>query len=597
MIQIVAAGDSALLVRTGKVLSRSAYRRAVALWHALSDSPPPGALDLVLAYASVLVQFDPLVSDASAVAAAVLTAAIRPRKARASRGRLITIPVFYGGANGPDLCEVAERSGLTPEQVIEFHTGAYYRVYFLGFVAGFPYLGGLPAALAVPRLDVPRTHVPAGSVGIAGRQTGIYPAATPGGWRLIGRTTVSLFDPTRTPPALLRPGDRVRFVAESEPRNLDTPRAASEAPSGDPRQDASAGIPWLRVLEPGMLTTVQDVGRRGHASSGVAAGGAADRDALCLGNLLVGNPPGAAALEITLGAVAFEVMSPCVITVAGAECVVRIAGRRVGQHVALPVQAGERIEFDHWITGTRAYVCVAGGVEAPVVLGSRATDLRARIGGIDGRHLRAGDTLSRQTSSQPLADLAGPALPADPVRASMRDKVARLRILPGPHARIYPRDVAALLAQPFVVDPRSDRMGVRLAPAPIAADGADAMPGVGGEVLSEGVPDGAVQLPPGGRPILLLADHQTTGGYHVPAVVISADQWRAAQLRPGDVVWFTLTTPDEAIQAMRDRQRFYAEVAAQFATSADQRRQTSELLMRGFAEWGAEDVEEYDENG
>lgn len=130
--------------------------------------------------------------------------------------RYLNIPVIYGGEQGPDLNEVAQHSGLTPAQVVELHASVDYVVWFLGFQPGFPYLGGLPTQLAMPRRAEPRLQVPAGSVGIGGAQTGIYPLATPGGWQLIGQTTLPLFDPHKDEPVLLRPGDTLRFVPQKE---------------------------------------------------------------------------------------------------------------------------------------------------------------------------------------------------------------------------------------------------------------------------------------------------------------------------------------------------------------------------------------------
>ena len=132
------------------------------------------------------------------------------------QSRLMTIPVIYGGEDGPDLANVALHSGLTEQQVVELHASVEYVVWFLGFQPGFPYLGGLPERLAMPRHAEPRLRVPAGSVGIGGAQTGVYPLATPGGWQLLGRTPLALFDPMRQEPVLLRSGDRVRFVPQKE---------------------------------------------------------------------------------------------------------------------------------------------------------------------------------------------------------------------------------------------------------------------------------------------------------------------------------------------------------------------------------------------
>lgn len=591
-MRLIAAGDRALLVRTGASLSPGAYRRALRLWQALVAARLPGVVDLVLAYASVLVHFDPLITDTSPLSEHIRAVYARMSRARMTPGRLVTIPVRYGGADGPDLEDVAAYTSLTPNEVIRQHARPVYRVYFLGFTAGFPYLGGLPAALTTPRLDAPRTRVLSGSVGIAGQQTGIYPAASPGGWRLIGRTTTRLFDPARTSPALLRPGDRVRFVPVAGlPANkfVSMGRAAAkfacadskEALSSTEASDAPPGVPWLRVIQPGSLTTVQDLGRPGYAAEGVAAGGAVDRDALRLGNLLLGNMPGAAALEITVGSAAFEALAPCAITVTGADCVVRVAGRPVARHSVALVPAGARIELDRWRHGARAYLCVAGGVAVPLVLGSRATDLRAEMGGLAGRALRPGDEARRGETTGGLAARVGRRLPSNIERGGLDTGEAALQVLPGPHAAAFPGDLAALLASTYRVDPRADRMGARLIPAqgePVA---------MGGEVLSEGVPHGAIQVPPDGQPILLLAGHQTTGGYRIPAVVASADLWRAAQLRPGDLVRFTLTSTEEALAVLRAREDWYAWAEARLARAYSERDDLGPL-MGGFAEWSEE---------
>jgi KipI family sensor histidine kinase inhibitor len=157
---------------------------------------------------------DPLQTEAAALERAVRTLWARPPRRRAL-GRLVEIPVRYGGEDGPDLADVAAHCGLAVDEVVRRHGAAEYCVYFIGFQPGFAYLGGLDAALHTPRRAEPRVAVPAGSVGIGGAQTGIYPLATPGGWQLIGRTSLALFDPRAEPPTLLAPGDRVRFVAAS----------------------------------------------------------------------------------------------------------------------------------------------------------------------------------------------------------------------------------------------------------------------------------------------------------------------------------------------------------------------------------------------
>jgi inhibitor of KinA len=205
-------GDAALLVELGDAMDESLNARVHALAFAVDQVA--GVVEVVPAYASLLVEFDPARLTYATLREQVTRALERESSANAAVRvpRVIEIPTRYGGEFGPDLEFVARHNSLTPEAVIRLHTAQPLRVFMLGFTPGFPYLGILPPQIAAPRLATPRARVPAGSVGIAGRQTGIYPRESPGGWRLIGRTAVQLFDPAQNPPALLRPGDYVRFV-------------------------------------------------------------------------------------------------------------------------------------------------------------------------------------------------------------------------------------------------------------------------------------------------------------------------------------------------------------------------------------------------
>ena len=223
--RIDAFGDAALLVTFGEAVDGPANRSGHALAAAVASLRAADSRygRPVPAYAGVLVPFDPLAlppPEARATVAGLAAQVARTAAAGGSgsvreahrEGRLVEIPVRYGGDDGPDLGPVAEALGLTLDGVVALHTGSTYDVYFLGFAPGFAYLGPLPASLEAPRLDSPRLQVPAGSVAIAGRQTAVYPSAMPGGWRLIGRTQTRLWDIGREPPAVLAAGDRVRFV-------------------------------------------------------------------------------------------------------------------------------------------------------------------------------------------------------------------------------------------------------------------------------------------------------------------------------------------------------------------------------------------------
>jgi len=205
-------GDSALLVEFGDAISPEANRRVISLNDTILRADINGVEEFVPTYRSLLVRYDPsktsyeqLVFRAKDLEKASETSVNRVK------GKKIIVPVVYGGRYGPDLCHVAHIHKLTEEQVIKLHSGSEYKVYMIGFVAGFPYLGEVADEIATPRLETPRLKVPAGSVGIAEKQTGIYPREAPGGWQIIGRTPLRLFDLKVKPPALLSPGDTVNF--------------------------------------------------------------------------------------------------------------------------------------------------------------------------------------------------------------------------------------------------------------------------------------------------------------------------------------------------------------------------------------------------
>ena len=213
--RVLHAGDGALVAEYGDAIDARLNARVRQLQHALEDLRPPGVTELVPTYRSLLVHYDPMVVRHESAAALVLDAAGQLPDDAGGPTRVVTIPVIYGEAEGPDLAEVAAHAGLGEAEVVNLHAAGDYLVYMIGFMPGFPYLGGLHPAIATPRLTTPRTRVPAGSVGIAGAQTGIYPAESPGGWRLIGRTPVRLFDPRLDPPVLVQAGDHLRFMPVS----------------------------------------------------------------------------------------------------------------------------------------------------------------------------------------------------------------------------------------------------------------------------------------------------------------------------------------------------------------------------------------------
>jgi inhibitor of KinA len=209
----VPAGDAVLLVRFAERVDPIVNARAISFAERLRSSAPSGIQDVVPTYCSVAVYFNPLRTNHDQLVAELRRLAALGDAADSAARDPIEIPVQYGGPLGPDLTDVARFANVTEEEVIRIHTSVTYRVFMLGFVPGFAYMGTVDQRIAVPRRQTPRTKVPVGSVGIAGVQTGIYPSEIPGGWQLIGRTTVKPFDLSRVEASLFKPGDAVRFVA------------------------------------------------------------------------------------------------------------------------------------------------------------------------------------------------------------------------------------------------------------------------------------------------------------------------------------------------------------------------------------------------
>jgi antagonist of KipI len=298
----------------------------------------------------------------------------------------------------------------------------------------------------------------------------------------------------------------------------------------------------FRVAEPGLFTTIQDIGRPSAIASGVPPGGAMDRFAHSAANLLVGNDRAAPSLECTLRGPRLVAVRACLIAIAGADLDVRVNGGPAPMWTGFNLSAGDELTFGRRRVGARAYVAIAGGVIGDRWLGSMSTNVMASRGGMRGRPLMSGDVLS---AAEPfyLAD-AGSYL-AEHLRPSYADHA--LHAIAGPHVkRLLPESRDALFGAEFSLSPDSNRMGYRLEGARLQAPG--------DELLSFGLIAGVVQLPSGGQPILLMADHQTAGGYPVVATVASASLPVAAQLAPGDDLRFVETSIETALQ-MRAAQR------------------------------------------
>jgi KipI family sensor histidine kinase inhibitor len=538
VIRALAAGDAAVLLEP-------ADERPAALAAAITTARLPGVLDVIPGAATVLVTVEPG-SWEPAELRRRLAGIVAPAGSPAAAAAGLEVPVCY---DGPDLADVSALTGLAPQEVIARHQAADYQVGWLGFAPGFGYLTGLDPVLGqVPRLDTPRLAVPAGSVAIAGGLAAVYPSTSPGGWRLLGRTDVRLWDPERRPPALLTPGMRVRFRAVPELGPAADPRPRIAPQPGAPPGPAG-GAPGERsvvVLQPGPLTTVQDEGRPRLGHLGVPRSGAADAASFRRANALAGNDPASGCLEVTLGRLAVRFDCDAVVAVTGAPAPLRLSTAEGGRQVppanaAFAVTSGSVLRLGSPPAGLRSYLAVDGGFDAPEVLGSRSADLLSGLGPAPlrpGQRLPLGPRLPAGTGrrSGPVPPvpvlLASPAPDAVPIAGP--GQVTELRALPGPRQDWFEPDALRTLAgSAYLVTAASNRTGLRLSGPRLNRTATTELP-------SEGVATGSLQISHDGQPILLLADHPVTGGYPVIAVVAAADIDRAAQLRPGQRVAFRL---------------------------------------------------------
>jgi KipI family sensor histidine kinase inhibitor len=510
----------------------------LALLASLQRTPLAGVEELVPAARTILVRFRPSATSAGALVRQMAQRDLSQRAERSST--LVEIPVHY---NGEDLAEVAQILGITADEVVQRHTGSEYTVAFTGFAPGFAYLSGGHPSLNVPRRSTPRTRLPAGSVGLAGTFSGVYPQASPGGWQIIGTTPVAMWDITRAQPALLQPGYRVRFV-DIATKNIAASAYSESAggqkdpkPSGRTQHHLAAGHTALQVRATGLLTVFQDLGRHGQARQGVSASGAMDQAALKAANRLVGNASNAAALETVGGGLQLRSVGDNVVAVTGADAVLTLTtadGQRwsVPRYEPVALADGDMLAVGQPTAGARCYVAVRGGFAEAPVMGSCATDTLAHVGPAP---VAVGDWLAVQPAPA-TSVVAAPELP--PADLPTLEQEVVLDVVMGPRTDWFtPEAIARFASQRWQVTPQSNRVGLRLA-GEVPLDRA-----ITGELPSEGAALGALQVPPSGQPVLFLADHPLTGGYPVIGCVAPYHLDRAGQIPVGAWLRFNPIQP------------------------------------------------------
>jgi len=424
--------------------------------------------------------------------------------------------------DGPDLADVASEAGLHPRDLIARHTGRVYTALVCGFLPGFAYLGEVDDAIVCSRLAAPRKRVSRGAVGIAGKMTGVYPFASPGGWRWIGNAVEpELFDPARTPPRRIAVLDTVSFVEAPRFEGAYV-RAAAHEPAGSERFEGAyvrTSAPSGAAIEIGRVApvvTIQDaLGRRGLRGDGIPWSGALDRATLEAANAAVGNEPGAAAVEIPIVGFRATALVDVVISVDG--------------EPASTLRAGDAIQIPPSPVRAVRYLALRGGVDVPIVLGARATLAVAGLGGLEGRPLRAGDRLAVGGAEAPVVSAASSGSRAPSAPRSDDEPLEVIGAAPDPRLALDAVDILA--TGTFVLTAAADRLGARL-------DGPRVPRAMDDRTLPEPVLPGALQITGDGSVIVLGPDAATTGGYPIAGWLTSGSCARLARRRPGATVRF-----------------------------------------------------------
>ena len=505
-----------------------------------------GVLEVLPTYCSVSIYFDEAICQISLLkdlAQKALQKSEEEKTESTDSARTITIPVCYEGQEfAPDLEKVALHAKLSKEEVIKLHSSSDYLIYMMGFLPGFPYLGGMNPQLETPRLETPRTKIPAGSVAIGGAQTGLYPVESPGGWNIIGRTPLRLFDVKRKPFFLYEAGDKIRFlpITREEFENFDESlwlaQVAGKSEASIETSDNAADSKevyecggGIKILEPGLLTSIQDSGITGFQKYGIGQSGAMDQTSFALANQICGNEKNAACLETTLAGPSIRFVTACDFAITGAVFEnATLDGMRIEMNKKISAKAGSLLSCGFASKGLRSYIAFSGGLLVPKVFRSSSTNLKSKIGGYMGRKLQADDQLAIGINKK------NPLLVPDNKSTegfTENKDVLLLDCIKSSQFDFFQEKIVKKFTDSiYTVSAESDRMGIRFTGPGLECGKTD--------IISDAIPFGAVQITSAGLPVVMAADRQTTGGYAKIACVTKASMCRLAQALPGTKVRF-----------------------------------------------------------
>lgn len=557
-MQVIPLGDQALLVEFDQRIDPEVNSRVIALHHQLTGLAHAAIVSTTPAFCSLAIGYDP-----SEISYADLVLLVQQQfdliQSVDDRQRpVVRIPVCYSAACGIDLEHVAAETGLSPEQIVQLHTGRTYHAYMLGFLPGFAYLGSVEPSLRVDRQTEPRLKVAAGSVGLAGEQTGVYPCDAPSGWQIIGRTPTALVDQNDSARFLISPGDRVQFysIDQAEFDWLLEQKKADVPPIEKDIESQNRDSISLHFKNAGLRTTIQDFGRQGHQHYGIPSGGVMDRFSAYCANIALGNRGDASLIEITLMGPVIEFSGDCQIAITGANLVPKLDGQPIPMWEPVAVTGAQRLSFGARQNGCRSYLAIAGEIHAPKWLDSVSPSPTGVNPATDYRSLN-GETIivSAWTRSQPQSNQPAkksaesksrpPQAGRPPCLIGQADGAFEMRVpvVRGPEWDWFSEaQQAAFLAHPFQVLSSSNSMGYRLSSFLEGSSDMLGEPTVQRQsMISSAVAPGVIQVTPDGQSILLMRDAQTTGGYPRIGVVCYESLNEAAQLCPGDLIRFELS--------------------------------------------------------
>ncbi|QWE21056.1 5-oxoprolinase/urea amidolyase family protein [Polynucleobacter sp. AP-Kolm-20A-A1] len=544
MMHCTLIGDHSILIDFSK--STQALKDIHELSKLLLADKPLWAAEIVPGLDSLVIQLQSGVDEPSLTRQHAFAELEKINKQREKQKKRSTYPakihriqVCYHPDVALDLHAIAKACKLSVEETIHLHKTSLYTADILGFMPGFAYFSGLNPKLRLPRLSSPRPAVPKGSVAIAELQTAIYPRTTPGGWNLIGRSPNQMFDIQNHPPGLFMAGDQMQIeeITLDEFQKLDQKNSREEIIRS---LDKSKGLGSIEVLQSGTFTSIQDEPRSGLSHWAVGPGGACDLSSLHLANALVGNLLEMAAIEMTSsGPTLLFHQATCVAWVGG-HCDGIVNGQRIPGNRPVWLAKGSTLKFSPLNPGFRALLAIGGGLQLPEILGRSGSHISADIG---PKRIEKGQVISLTNPLAPLKSVflkslfkedALPRYAKWHVRSPFvpLEVITPIYCLAGPHlAFVSVKERELFWSTIWTVSNQSNRMGLRLqGEFKVKKD----LP----NIPSQAITFGTVQFPPSHEPIVMLAEHQTTGGYPRLAEIIRADLVKLAQVKPGEKIRF-----------------------------------------------------------